>query len=69
MRLLVLFGVAVGSIAAGLVVTELMNLAFVWLPLPAMFAALGAIAVMVIFGLLGTFVALGHKPAAVLRNL
>ena len=63
------FGVVVGSIAAWLVVTELMNLAFVWLPTPAMSAALGALVVTVSFGLLGTFVALGHKPAAVLRNL
>jgi putative ABC transport system permease protein len=64
-----LFGVAVGSIAARLVVTELMNLTFVWLPTPAILAALGALAVMVIFGLLGTFVALGSKAAPVLRNL
>jgi putative ABC transport system permease protein len=64
-----LFGVVVGSIAARMVVTELMNLAFVWLPTPAMLAAFGALVVTVGFGLLGTFVALGHKPAAVLRNL
>jgi putative ABC transport system permease protein len=64
-----LFGVGVGSIAARLVVTELMNLTFVWLPTPAILAALGALAVMVIFGLLGTFVALGSKAAPVLRNL
>jgi putative ABC transport system permease protein len=64
-----LFGLAVGSIAAMLVVTELMNLSFVWLPLPATIAAFGALIVMVSFGLLGTFVALGHKPGPVLRNL
>jgi len=46
-----------------------MNLTFVWLPTPAILAALGALAVMVIFGLLGTFVALGSKAAPVLRNL
>ena len=64
-----LFGVAAGSIAAWLVVTELMTLPFVWLPTPATFAALGALVVTVTFGLIGTFVALGHKPAVVLRNL
>jgi putative ABC transport system permease protein len=64
-----LFGTAVGTIAGWLVVTELMNLAFVWLPLPAIIAVLGALTVMVTFGLLGTFVALGHKAAPVLRNM
>ena len=64
-----LFGVAAGSIAAWLVVTELMNLPFVWLPGPAAAAAIGALAVTIAFGLIGTFSALGHKPATVLRNL
>ena len=64
-----LFGVAAGSIAAWLVVTELMNLPFVWLPGPAAAAAFGALAVTIAFGLIGTFSALGHKPAPVLRNL
>jgi putative ABC transport system permease protein len=64
-----LFGVATGSIAAWLVVTEVMNLSFVWLPGPASVAAVGAILVTVVFGLFGTFKALGQKPAAVLRNL
>jgi putative ABC transport system permease protein len=64
-----LFGVAAGSIAAWLVVTKLMNLTFVWLPGPAADAALGALVVTVAFGLVGTFTALGHKPATVLRNL
>jgi putative ABC transport system permease protein len=63
------FGVAVGSIAAFFVVRDVMNLSFVWLPLPAIAAALGALAVTVVLGLLGTFTALGHKPAPVLRNL
>jgi putative ABC transport system permease protein len=64
-----LFGVAAGSIAAWLVVTEVMNLPFVWLPAPALAAAFGALLVTVAFGLAGTFTALGHKPAPVLRNL
>jgi putative ABC transport system permease protein len=64
-----IFGVAAGSIAAWLVVTRVMNLTFVWAPLPALAAALVALAVTVIFGLAGTFTALGRKPATVLRNL
>ncbi len=63
------FGVAAGSIAAWLVVTNVMNLSFTWLPGPAMAAAFGALLVTVAFGLIGTFTALGHKPAPVLRNL
>ena len=46
-----------------------MNLTFVWLPGPAAAAAFGALLVTVAFGLIGTFTALGHKPATVLRNL
>jgi putative ABC transport system permease protein len=64
-----LFGVAAGSTAAWLVVTHLMNLSFTWLPGPAAGAAFGALAVTVALGLIGTFTALGHKPATVLRNL
>jgi putative ABC transport system permease protein len=64
-----LFGVMVGSIAAFFVVRDVMNLTFVWLPVPAFAAALGALVLTVILGLLGTFTALGHKPAPVLRNL
>jgi putative ABC transport system permease protein len=64
-----IFGVAAGSLAAWLVVTRVMNLTFVWLPIPALMAALVALAVTVIFGLAGTFTALGQKPASVLRNM
>jgi putative ABC transport system permease protein len=63
------FGVAAGSAAAALVVTQVMDLTFVWLPGPAAIAALGALALTVILGLVGTFSALGQKPAPVLRNL
>jgi putative ABC transport system permease protein len=63
------FGVAAGSIAAWLIVTEVMNFSFVWLPGPAAMAALAALAVTLAFGLIGTFTALGQKPAPVLRNL
>ncbi len=63
------FGVLSGSLAGWLIVADLMHLAFVWLPLPALAAAFGAVAVTVALGLIGTFSALGQKPAPVLRNL
>jgi putative ABC transport system permease protein len=64
-----LFGVVAGSFAAMYVVTKVMNLTFFWLPGPAAAAAFGAVLVTVTLGLIGTFTALGHKPATVLRNL
>jgi len=64
-----LFGVAAGSAAAALIITKAMNLSFVWLPGPLLAAAAGAIAATVLLGLVGTFTALGQKPASVLRNL
>jgi putative ABC transport system permease protein len=63
------FGVAAGSIAAWFVVTEVMNLTFIWLPGPAVAAAFGALLITIMLGLIGTFTALSHKPAQVLRNL
>jgi putative ABC transport system permease protein len=65
----VLFGVAAGSIAAWRVVVDIMTLQFTWQGGPAVAAALVALAVTLMFGLVGTFAALGRKPAAVLRNL
>jgi putative ABC transport system permease protein len=65
----VLFGVAAGSVAADLVVTRIMEFSFVWVAAQAVGAALAALLVTVTLGLLGTFAALGHKPAEVLRNL
>jgi putative ABC transport system permease protein len=62
-------GVAAGSVAAYFVMVDVMNLSFVWQPLPAAGAALGALVLTVAFGLAGTFTALGQKPAAVLRHL
>jgi putative ABC transport system permease protein len=65
----VVFGVAAGSVAAGLVVTRIMEFSFVWVAKPALGAALAALLVTVALGLLGTGAALGRKPAQVLRNL
>jgi putative ABC transport system permease protein len=64
-----IFGVAAGSIAASLIVTQVMNFSFSWLPGPAVLAALAALVLTLAFGLVGTFTALGQKPASVLRNL
>ncbi|HVV79177.1 MAG TPA: ABC transporter permease [Pseudolabrys sp.] len=63
------FGMLAGSLAAWLIVTDLMNLDFAWQPMPALLATLGAVVVIVALGLAGTFSALGQKPAPVLRNL
>jgi putative ABC transport system permease protein len=46
-----------------------MHLHFIWLPWPAIAAALGAVAVTVLLGLAGTYRALAQKPAQVLRSL
>ncbi len=64
-----LVGVAAGSLAALMVMTKVMDLSFVWLPLPAAGAALAALALTIAFGLVGTVTALGQKPAPVLRHL
>jgi putative ABC transport system permease protein len=63
------FGVAAGTAAAAFVVAQVMNLPFTWLPGPDLAAAAGAIVVTVALGLIGTFHALGQKPAPVLRSL
>jgi len=62
-------GVAAGSIAAWRVIVDVMTLPFAWQGAPAATAALAALAVTLVFGLIGTFTALNRKPAPVLRNL
>jgi putative ABC transport system permease protein len=64
-----IFGIAAGSAAAAFVIVKIMNLPFAWPPGPLLAAAAGAVAATVVLGLIGTFTALGQKPAAVLRNL
>jgi putative ABC transport system permease protein len=65
----VLFGVAAGSVAGWRVVADLMTLPFHWHSGPSVVAAVIAVVITIIFGLIGTWPALGRKPAAVLRNL
>jgi putative ABC transport system permease protein len=60
---------AAGSAAAAYVLGRIMNLPFAWLPAPLLGCSLGAIIGTVALGLIGTYRALGHKPASVLRNL
>jgi putative ABC transport system permease protein len=64
-----LFGIGAGSLAAWRVVADVMTLRFAWQGGPAIAAALIALAITLVFGLIGTFAALGRKPAAVLRHL
>jgi putative ABC transport system permease protein len=63
------FGVASGTVAASFVVARVMNLPFTWLPGPDLLAAAAAVIATVVLGLIGTFHALGQKPAPVLRSL
>jgi putative ABC transport system permease protein len=63
------FAVLAGSLAGWAIVAQIMHLRFAWLPLPAIAAALGAVAVTLALGLAGTYRALAQKPAEVLRNL
>ena len=65
----VVCGAAMGSLAAGLIVSWVMDFPFSWEAGQAGGAALAALAVTLALGLLGTFAALGRKPAEVLRNL
>jgi putative ABC transport system permease protein len=62
-------GVGAGSVAAWLVVTRSMSLPFTWQAGPALLTVFGGLVFTVILGLIGTYSALGHKPAPVLRNL
>lgn len=63
------FGLAVGSLAAWAVTTEVMKIDFAFDPLGAGLAALGALAATITLGLAGTWKILGEKPARHLRNL
>jgi putative ABC transport system permease protein len=65
----VLFGVAAGSVAAWRIVADLMTLPFHWESGPGVAAAVIAVLITIAFGLIGTWPALGRKPATVLRNL
>lgn len=65
----VVVGVGIGTLAAGLIVTRLMDLPFAFVTAPAAEAAASALFVTLVLGLAGTFAALGRKPAEVLRNL
>ena len=64
-----IFGMISGSLAAWLIVAQLMHVSFTWLPWPALTATVAAVVVTVALGLAGTYMALGQKPAPILRNL
>jgi putative ABC transport system permease protein len=61
--------VVAGAVAAFYVVEEVMRFGYVFDPMTASLAAGVAVALTVIFGLVGTWRALGEKPAVILRNL
>ena len=63
-----LAALAVGTLAAYLVVSRLMHLEWTFLPAVAVVVALGAMALTLAFGLAGTLAALRQRPLALLRN-
>ena len=63
------FGLAAGAAAAYYIVTRVMELDFAFAWRPALAAALAALLVTLILGLVGSWRILGQKPAAVLREL
>lgn len=62
------FAILTGSLAAWYVLTAIMDIEFEMMPLTAVGAVVVALAVTVGLGLVGTWRALGEKPAAILRN-
>jgi putative ABC transport system permease protein len=65
----VAFGVVAGSLAGWGVVVHFMALPYRWQGASALAAAVAAVVLTVLLGLAGTWPALSHKPAPVLRNL
>ncbi len=63
------FGVAAGTLAAYIVVVEVMGFDFVFAPAPALAAAGAGLALTVALGMIGAWRILGRKPAAFLREL
>ena len=64
-----IFATAAGAIAAAFVVENVMNFSFHFEPAAAGIAAITAVLLTIGLGLIGTWRALGQKPAPVLRNL
>jgi putative ABC transport system permease protein len=64
-----LFGLASGAAAAYVIVTRIMAFDFAWIWRQSLAAAALALVFAVLLGLIGTWRALGVKPAAVLRSL
>ncbi len=58
----------IGSIAAYIVMTQVMDSDFIFLSLPVVITAAGATGITLLFGFLGTWRALAQKAAPLLRN-
>jgi putative ABC transport system permease protein len=63
------FGLFAGTVAGWFVLTQLMNIDFEMLPGAAAGSVAAALLVTVALGMIGTWRALGEKPARVLRDL
>lgn len=64
-----IFALGAGAIASWYVVARIMKLPWAVLPEVAVSTILLALILTVVFGLIGTWRVLGHKPAPILRNL
>ena len=65
----VVIGAGIGFLAAGMIVTRVMDFPFMAMPGQAIAASLIGLFVTLVLGLAGTVTALGRKPTEVLRNL
>ena len=63
-----LISAAMGSYAAYFVLTQIMEMRFTFLPMAAAGTALIAVLVTIVLGFAGTWRALSHKAAPLLRN-
>ena len=59
---------ALGTLGAWLVITGIMDARWIWQPEILVATAAGGLVVTVAFGFLGTWRALGEKPAPLLRT-
>ena len=59
---------ALGGVAAWILVTRYLKVDFAWLPTTLVAVVAASTAAVILIGLAGTWRALGHKPAASLRQ-
>ncbi|MDX1581642.1 MAG: hypothetical protein R3360_08460, partial [Alphaproteobacteria bacterium] len=63
-----LVAMAIGTLAAWLVLTQVMQSEWIWRPAILAGTALGGMLITVVFGFFGTWRSLNEKPARILRS-